>query len=347
LWLDNCVDAHSRRLKFSFKAYRRPFRLPLRTSKGIWDTREGIVISVSDAQGRIGLGEIAPISWFRTETLIGALAWCESLGHQVEPERLLQPDRGLLCCGAAAGCAMEALSACDEAAPTPGRGARLPVAALLPGGWPALDALDRAVERGHCIFKIKIGTGEWQAEQGLIERLVGRLPGGATLRLDANGGLDARAASRWLAAAEDWPVEFIEQPLPVEAREDLCRLAADHRVPVALDESVLTADDIKRWRDWGWPGVFVIKPALAGPRDELRAEILPDPAPFVFSSALETDIGLVGGVRLALDCGVTRALGYGTGAFFHDDGLGGSLSSAWFGPSELPTLDPQMVWKHI
>ena len=72
---------------------------------------------------------------------------------------------------------------------------------------------------------------------GLVDRLVGRLPDRGTLRLDANGGLDIRAAERWLDAAEDWPVEFIEQPLAVDATIDLVRLAADHRVPVAIDES--------------------------------------------------------------------------------------------------------------
>ncbi|MBE2214096.1 MAG: o-succinylbenzoate synthase [Opitutaceae bacterium] len=341
------MDVSSPRLDFSFKAYRRPFRVPVRTSRGLWEMREGIVVRVADDDGRVGFGEIAPISWFKTETFVGALAWCESLGPEVTEARLLDPGKGLPCCAAAAAAAVESMRADDESGSTPVDAKRVPVAALLPSGWAALDAVERAGELGFTVFKVKIGTGDVQAEQGLVERLVGRLPDRGKLRLDANGGLDARTAARWLAAAEDWPVEFIEQPLPADARDDLSQLAADHRVPVALDESVLTADDIKRWRDRGWPGLFVIKPALSGRTADLVAEIAPDPGSFVFSSALETDIGLGAGVGLALRCGVSRALGYGTGAFFHDDQLGGSIAGPWFGAPELEGINPAAVWKRL
>lgn len=345
--MSRSVDASSARLSFSFKAYRRPFRVPVRTSRGSWDTREGIIIRVADDDGRVGFGEIAPISWFKTETFVGALAWCESQGAEVERAQLVAPVKGLPCCAAAAASALEGMLADDEGTPAPPEGKRLPVAALLPSGWAALDAVERAGELGFTVFKLKIGAGEVQAEQSLIERLVGRLPDRARLRLDANGGLDARTAARWLAAAEDWPVEFIEQPLSVEARDDLLQLAADHPVPIALDESVLTADDIKRWRDRGWRGLFVIKPALSGRGDDLRHEVALDPAVFVFSSALETDVGLAAGVGLALRCGLTRALGFGTGAFFHDDQLGGSIASPWFGPRELESISPAALWKRL
>jgi o-succinylbenzoate synthase len=341
------VDVSSARLSFSFKAYRRPFRVPVRTSRGAWDTREGVLIRVADDDGHVGFGEIAPISWFNTETFVGAIAWCESLGPLAERERLLAPGPGLPCCAAAAAAALQAMDADGASEPAGVEKKRLPVAALLPAGWAALDAIERAGELGFTVFKLKIGLGDVQTEQGLIERLVGRLPDRGTLRLDANGGLDARTAARWLVAAEDWPVEFVEQPLPVEARDDLLQLAADHRVPVALDESVLTADDIKRWRDRGWPGLFVIKPALSGRADALSVEIALDPAPFVFSSALETDVGLAAGAGLALRSGITRALGYGTGAFFPDDQLGGSIQGPWFGPVELDAINPAALWKRL
>lgn len=340
------VDDAPARLDFSFKAYRRPFRVPVRTSRGLWDVREGIIIRVADDEGRVGFGEIAPIHWFKTETFVGALTWCESLGNDVAREALLNPGKGLPCCAAAAASAVDTMRGDDDASPAAGA-KRLPVATLLPSGWGALDAVERATELGFTVFKLKIGAGEVQAEQSLIDRLVGRLPGGATLRLDANGGLDTSSAARWLAAAEDWPIEFIEQPLPADARDDLVRLAADHRVPVALDESVLTADDVKRWRDRGWPGLFVIKPALSGRGADLAAEVAADPRPFIFSSALETDVGLAAGVELGLRLGVTRALGYGTAAFFHDDQLGGSIATPWFGPNELDTLNPVSVWKRL
>jgi hypothetical protein len=93
--------------------------------------------------------------------------------------------------------------------------------------------------------------------------------------------------------------------------------------------------------------VFVIKPALAGdPRDLVREAVI-EPGRFVFSSALETDIGLVAGLRLVFAAGVTRALGYGVGAFFAADDLGGGLVRPSISTSDIAALDPKETWNRL
>lgn len=338
-------------LRFAFKAYRRPFRVPVRTSRGVWEAREGIVLRLDREDGASGLGEIAPLESFGTETFAGALAWCATVSSRPELQRLREIPRHLPCCAAAVGAALRMLAV--DSAPTapavqPKAAPRtLPVAQLLPTGAAAVDALARGADAGFTTFKLKIGAADFAVERVLVERLAAQLPKAARLRLDANGGLDARLAARWLAAAEAWPVEFIEQPLAAPATHDLLALAHDHPVPVALDESVRGADDIKRWRDLGWPGMFVIKPALAGPADELLREIAVAPDAFVFSSALETAVGTRAGLQLALASGTSRALGYGVGAFFNDDDLGGALSRPVFAASDLDAMQPEDVWNRL
>jgi O-succinylbenzoate synthase len=330
-------------LRFSFKAYRRPFRVPVRTSRGAWAVREGILLRLETDDGRSGFGEIAPIDGFGTETFLGALAWCASVDSQPAVERLVDVPCGMPCCTAAVHAALAGL---EGGAPGE-EGDAIPVAALLPTGPGAVEALERAASAGFSTFKVKIGAASLEAERNMVARLVDALPDGGRLRLDANGGLDLRSADRWLDLAADWPVEFIEQPLPVGSDADLVRLAADHATPVALDESVRDADDIRRWRDRGWTGVFVIKPALAGdPRDLVREAVI-EPGRFVFSSALETDIGLVAGLRLVFAAGVTRALGYGVGAFFAADDLGGGLVRPSISTSDIAALDPKETWNRL
>jgi O-succinylbenzoate synthase len=149
---------------------------------------------------------------------------------------------------------------------------------------------------------------------------------------------------KWLDAAQDWPVEFFEQPLAVEEVEDLSALARDTPVMLALDESVLTADDVKRWRDREWSGVFVIKPALAGTAAEVVAEIAGDPGAFVISSALETNAGALAALGMAFDGRIQRALGYGVESFFAEDGLGGGIPGPRFTQANLAALIPEDVW---
>lgn len=43
------------------RPYRLPFRTPLRTAHGPWTEREGILLRIVAADGRVGYGEIAPI----------------------------------------------------------------------------------------------------------------------------------------------------------------------------------------------------------------------------------------------------------------------------------------------
>lgn len=294
------------------KPYRRPFRRPLITGHGSWDTRDGLLVRLEDRDGRAGYGEIAPIPWFGTETLVSARFQLGLLGTEVHPEDIRQIPSTHPCCQAALGAAMEEL----QGTPYPS-GRRLPVSALLPSGDEAVFSLKERLSEGFVTAKIKIGVGGRDREMSLVERLCGLLPEGGRLRLDANGALDTASASAWLEFAADLPIDFLEQPIPPDDPDGLLGLAADFPTPVALDESVVRVDDLKRWRDRGWPGLFVIKPSLAGSPGVLREEMGDDDA-FVFSTAMETAIGHRSALRIAFLSSSRRALGFGVGAFFPD-----------------------------
>jgi len=343
----------SSRIQFAYKVYRRPFRCPVRTSQGTWEAREGIILRVESEDGRIAFGEIAPIDRFGTETLAGALAWCVNIGSRSDLVRLLDVPGRMPCCAAAVSAIVADLGSQSKVERASSASASevaertLPVVCLLPAGAAALEELPYGIDRGFTTFKLKIGAEDIDQEMTLIRRLIDLLPAGGQLRCDANGGLDARTAARWLTAAADWPVEFLEQPLPVDSVDDVLALAGDFPTSIALDESALTADDIKRWRDRGWPGAFVIKPGLAGDRDELLGEVLVEPERFVFSSALESSVGMNAGIRLAFAAGSTRALGYGVGAFFSEDGLGGGWELPEVTLAECAKFNPEEVWNRL
>lgn len=311
--------------KFSHKPYRLPLRAPLRTAHGSWTEREGIIVRLEDEAGRAGFGEIAPLPWFGTETLAEADELCRKFGATVTDEVLdAVPARF--------GCVRFALAQAREGPSTGSGQSRLPVAALLPAGREALAALPVKLEAGYLCFKWKVAVGAVDDELGLLDDLLAALPAYAMLRLDANGGWNRRQAAQWLARCAERPVEFVEQPVQPAEEATLLGLAADYPVTLALDESLARLAEARRWQAQGWPGVFVIKPALAGPLHELTEWITATKADVVLSSAIETALGRAAILRAALTQPLTkRALGFGVGEIFGD--------RCWDGPVIGPLAD--------
>lgn len=330
---------------FSFKRYRLPLRQPLRTAHGPWAEREGILVRLEDDSGGVGYGEIAPIAWFGTETLAEAEEACRKLGDKVSgatldavPERFTCVRFALACAQSEVERGLQTRLNDEQTRPEAGfhPNTRLPVAALLPAGREALAVLPAKLEAGYLSFKWKVGVGAADDELGIFDDLLAALPGYAKLRLDANGAWDRKAAAKWLARCAERPVEFVEQPVKPDDESTLQGLAADYPVTLALDESVTGLAATQRWQAMGWPGVFVIKPALAGPLPELVAWVAKTKADIVLSSAIETAVGRGAILRTALTQPLTkRALGFGIGAVFGE--------RRWDGPTLGPVVDAAWV----
>jgi O-succinylbenzoate synthase len=227
----------------------------------------------------------------------------------------------------------------------------LPVAALLPAGRSAPEAVRAKAELGFRIFKWKVGVGDVGEELPLLDEVCAALPSGAKLRLDANGAWDRRKAERWLERCADRPVEFVEQPVATDARgaDDVLRgLAADFPTPIALDESIAGEGDIERWVGDGWRGVYVVKPALLGNVERALARLAQAKAAVVFSSALATAVGAKAALRAAFHWpGEPRALGFGVWPLFADARFDGPFAAPFVRWEDVERLDAEAVWNAL
>jgi O-succinylbenzoate synthase len=122
------------------------------------------------------------------------------------------------------------------------------------------------VLQGYETFKWKIGVEPVEAEQAIFGELATRLPEGARLRLDANGGLSVECLESWLSflQAHRGRVDYLEQPLAVGEEAVMARCSEASGIPIALDESLHGADGLRWLEARAWPGPLVVKPALAG-----------------------------------------------------------------------------------
>jgi o-succinylbenzoate synthase len=286
-----------------YRPYRRRFIQPLRTQHGTWTDRDGIILRLQTPDG-IGYGEIAPIPWFGTETIDQAIAYLNALGDRPSQSQLAATPST----HPATQFALESANpttwaiAAQISEPEPDR-----LCALLPAGAAAIAAWSSLWEIGHRTFKWKIGVEPIEKELALFDQLRQSLPPIATLRLDANGGLDRDTAALWLGHCDRFgrSIEFFEQPLDPRDRSGLRALAQQFSTPIALDESVTQLAQLIDWSDW--PGPIVIKAAIAGLPSQLVAVC--GNRSVVLSSVFETVIGRRS--VLALDIGRDRVLGFG------------------------------------
>ncbi len=330
--------------RFEYKAYRRSFSKAFANAREEFAHREGIWLRVEDESGRVGFGEAAPLPSFGTESFLAALGAVEAIGGQFDARELL-PQLGAypsLLWG------MEsALAALESEGVVAELGDPWPVCALV-GDLQDFERVEEALALGYRCLKFKIGVRGFEQERGDLERVVGMTGDACSIRLDANASLSTRSTVQWLEAVASLPVEFIEQPLEVGAEGEMARLAAGFPTALALDESVCAVDDLRRWRDAQWSGVFVVKPSLAGSRQALKRALAEGPCDIVFSTALETRIGATSALSLALQvASPRRALGFGADSLFADKNFGMDLGS-FLQSDSLPCTDTlELLWNQI
>jgi O-succinylbenzoate synthase len=325
--------------RFEFRPYRRPFQRPLQTSHGTWEVREGIIIRLTGSAGQVGFGEIAPLSWFGSETFEQALDFCRQLPAEIAQETIFSIPPALPACQFGFESAWETVctprrrrtgvSPVPKPTPKKRRTGVSPVpkletkeySALLPAGEAALSAWQPLWQQGYRTFKWKIAVAPAMEELQIFHRLTQTLLAPAKLRLDANGGLAWEDANQWLQACDSCgAVEYLEQPLPVERFDAMLELSNRYSTHLALDESVATLAQMQDCFLKGWRGIFVIKPAIAGSPSQLRRFCREHNIDVVFSSVFETAIGRQAALRLSAELSRhNRAAGFGVSHWFAED----------------------------
>lgn len=110
-----------------------------------------------------------------------------------------------------------------------------------------IDTIDKMVSKlkeqpGWRHYKIKLGT---EHDLEIVRQL--REQTGAVFRVDANCGWTTKQAIENSQALAELGVEFIEQPLPIEAaEEDKRRLFAESSLPIVADEDCQIDADVRK-----------------------------------------------------------------------------------------------------
>jgi L-alanine-DL-glutamate epimerase-like enolase superfamily enzyme len=258
--------------------------VPFTISRRSQETAEVVVAELEDEGGMVGVGAAAPASYYgeTPETveavLPSLLGAAESVG---DPHALAAVERAMRetvegnpAARAAVEVAQQDLAAKRlgvplyrlwglEADRTPQTSFTIGLAETETMGERAAEA----IEAGHDVLKVKLGTGRDEA----VVAAVREAAPDATVRVDANGAWTPREAVRAARRFDDYGVEFVEQPVAADDPEGLRFVYEKSPLPVAADESCVTAADVPAVADRA--DVVVVKLMKCGGLAAARRQI--------------------------------------------------------------------------
>lgn len=311
--------------------YEVPYRRPIQTAHGTLTTRKGFWVLASEGDALRGLGEVAPLPEWGTETLDAAEQVLQALSAHDLPREAVSLRKALAELGLVRERMPATLAGVELAClDLQAREAGMSLAALLAreiGGGPlervpanALlvsrerDALaDEArtrVSEGFGTLKVKVGVGAIDDDVARLAAVRDAVGPGVRLRADANGAWDLETADAALRALQPFDLEYLEQP--VMDAEALTALHARGILPVAADESAQDARVVARLIERRAVDWLILKPMALGGLSYTRELVQAARAAGIgvtLTSVLDRGVGTAGALHLAAALGVGSACG--------------------------------------
>lgn len=266
------------------KAVEMPLKTPFKTSLQMVETREALVVKVTDQSGINGFGECVAFStpWYTEETVTSCRFVIETvlvpllqnrpLHHPKEVWELFKSVKGNRMAKAAIETAVWDLFAKQQRMPLwqllGGSGKRIPAGVVVAADEAKIAGqVANAVANGYCRIKIKISP---DSIVELLRELIRQYP--ETLFFgDANGAFDAQSFGK-LQAFDDAGFALIEQPFGEQEWKLHARAKKEMSTPICLDESIQSVEDVQRMIDEQAGDLIVLKMGrLGGWSETLKA----------------------------------------------------------------------------
>lgn len=226
-------------------------------SRGSTERTTNHLVTVTDRAGRVGLGGAAPAAYYGESgdsveaalpALLGAVeAVGDPTAQQTIERRLAEQAPDEAAARAAVSIAVHDLVARQRGEPLYRQYGldpeRAPVTSVTVGIDDPAAMAERARswrEAGYPALKIKLGTDDDRARLRAVREAAPE----ASLRVDANGDWSAAEALDALSWLADLDVALLEQPVPADDHAGLQRVTEAAPMPVAADESCVTATDV-------------------------------------------------------------------------------------------------------
>ena len=274
-----------------FKFITQKFDIPHRFSSEIWEIRESVVLREEINSQSFVYGEIAPVPGFPNQPTI------ERVLHEAEiwKSHAQLPEVSAL---------LPALSCMKSEI------WKEPKHENIKHFLGSLLFNPTTSEDHHCV-KRKIGIMPVKEEVNIVKQWLSRLEPNCHVRLDANGSLTIEEMKLWVdALANENRIQFLEQPLCDDLRDELFAFVKNSPIPLAIDETIVALGNPYVALENGWTGQFVIKPTLLNDWNASLDFVKEYPTKAILSTAFESPFGYEALIRACrfseLAPGITR-----------------------------------------
>ncbi|MBN1486996.1 MAG: dipeptide epimerase, partial [Anaerolineae bacterium] len=237
-------------MRLTYEPLTLELRNTFRIAHGASDQRHNVLVRLVDAEGHVGLGEAAAVT-YHGETQQGIMAYLQTVAGKLEDDApgylddvLEKLPPGSQAARAAVDIALHDLWGQRLGQPL----YRLwglnpehipPTSFTIAMDTPSAMA-ERARQADWPILKVKIGSPDDVAMLSAIRQATS-----AKIRVDANAGWTREEAAERIPRLAGYGLEIVEQPLPVGDIEGLRWLKEQHfGVPIFADESIKTTADV-------------------------------------------------------------------------------------------------------
>tara|TARA_Y100001968_G_scaffold332312_1_gene390005 strand:+ start:19932 stop:20888 length:957 start_codon:yes stop_codon:yes gene_type:complete len=315
-------------IKFQYKPFSFYLKQPLETSQNIIKCKHGWLMRLENSRGDVGWGEVSPWSkedLSRCETILSELKEEISI-NQLEIEMKNWPGALEFGCGSCIAEMQKDIGYRDSRM----KWKESPDSAVIITKDNEINSINKHIRGGRSkyTFKWKVGIKSNQSEEDLLKQIISTLPNNSLLRIDPNGAWSRRQALSWAENLFNEPkLEWIEQPFAANDIEG--HLDLSHKVPIALDESLLLYPELRRdWKQWQ-----IRRPSLEGDPRKLLKELNINSSYKMISTAFETGIG-------------RRWINHFAGII--SEGItptAPGLAPGLFPSNNLFRLEPELVWE--
>ena len=231
-----------------------PLKRPYVRSLGTLDAFDGLFLYMRLDNGETRIGEVLPLRGYHFESYEDILHRVEFWLPHLLGQNLQNARQSIASHITEAPCASSLiLSALDADLMTENQDIRgdhcVPLVYPTSSAEPDIEqTVKQAISLGYKTIKVKIGTNLEQ-DLAALPRLRTALVPEIRVRFDANQAYTWEQAWCFLTAVETQlpeATELVEQPLPPEAWNEIASLSSKTIIPLMLDESIHTLDDVTR-----------------------------------------------------------------------------------------------------
>jgi o-succinylbenzoate synthase len=338
-------------LQLTYTPYTTKLKKPFRTANTTIANREGFILILKSESKYVGIGEVAPLPEFGSETFeedekalsdfsLKLSIDLDDIEKSIE-KNLEDYDRlPSLKCGLEL--AILKLLCSERKTSIPALLKRESAEFIFVNGvlgFIPFEEIKRTVtkmvQEGFTTIKLKVGRGDLEEDLNTIKEIRNTVGRDIKIRIDANAKWDKDEAAKHLKELEQYNIEYTEQP--VKNLNDFLYLKNKTKIPLAADESIRSIKDAEDFISNKAVSFLVLKPMMLGgiiPTLKIADYAKESGIKTVVTSSFENVIGRIGVVNTAALVNNNLSHGLGTADYFDEENV----------PDPFPVKDGKILF---